>query len=253
MRIRLTDDFNRYLMKKGVEMDISKEIEKEQQYRITFEEAAEKLEILAELHKRLKGYVGEIGNHLPNSIGELMENYKAQLRRLKRDVGNLKEASPANSFEKELKSHGKTFVNRGERSIALALSSDYIKKIYRSMNNNEICFGAGNIDSFRRRGELIYIKDVSKCTYNLLECDVIDFINRLKRRREQLPYDKLIKIYIEASGLEYSSFDFIRAMVNYPYEYVKVCTRYRTMKKPWTPEKYADSLMTAMIKDGEEI
>ncbi|WP_426348872.1 hypothetical protein ACPWSR_14090 [Alloiococcus sp. CFN-8] len=253
MSIRLTDEFNKYLESKGIELDISPVKDKELVDRITLEEAAEKLEILAELHKRLMGYEGHIGNHLTSSIGELMENNKANLRRLKRDVSYLKDLKPANVFEETLKRYAQKIITRGERALALASSSDYTKKVYRSMNNNEICLGNADIDSFYRRDGVIYIKSLNKCTYNLIECDVIDFINRLKKQREQLPYDELIKKYIEASSLEGSSYDFIRGMVNYPYECVKVCTRYRRMKKPWTPEKYAYSLNTAMVKDGEEI
>ena len=253
MKKRLTEDFNSYLRSKGMILAIDEEIDKEQKNIIDFQEAEEKLIILADFHKRVKGYVGDIGSRLPNSIGQLMENYKAQLRRLKRDVNNIKAISSPNPFEKELIRVGEAFVGRGERNIAIALSADYIEKIYRSMKDYEICLGEVFMDNIYRKDGLIYIKDVSKCTYNLQECDVIDYINRLKRRRADLPYDKLIKVYIEESGLEESSFEFIRGMVNYPYEFIKVCTRYRMGKKSWTPEKYADSLVIAMIKDGEEI
>ena len=253
MSIRLTDEFRKHLEIKGIKLDIRPERDKEAVDRITLDEAAEKLEILAELHKRLMGYEGHIGNHLPSSIGRLMENNKADLRRLKRDVSYFNDAEAANVFEEALKSYGQRIISRGERSIALALSSDYTKKVCRSMNNNEVCLGNAAIDSFYRRDEVIYIKTLNKCAYNLMECDVIDFINRLKKQSEWLPYDELIKIYMEASTLEGSSYDFIRGMVNYPYECVKVCTRYRRMKKPWTIERYAYSLNTAMIKDGEEI
>ncbi len=253
MGIKVAGDFNKYLMSKGIELAPGKELDNKLPDRITFEEAVEQLQLLFELHKRIKGYEGDIGNHLPSLIGELMESYKAQLRRLKRDVANLKSAVPVNIFEKELKRYGEALVSRGERAIALALSSDYTKKVYRSMNNNEICIETASIDSFYQIGGVIYVKALNKCAYNLLECDVIDFINRLKKQRVMMPYDVLIKVYVEASYLEDSSYDFIRGMVNYPYECIKVCTRYRTMKKPWTPEKYAQSLRTAMIKDGEEI
>ena len=129
MNKRLTDEFNKYLESKGIELDISPETDKELVGRITLEEAAEKLEILAELHKRLMGYEGHIGNHLPSSIGRLMENNKANLRRLKRDVSYLKDLKPANVFEDALKRHGEGIISRGERSLALALSSDYTKKV----------------------------------------------------------------------------------------------------------------------------
>ena len=244
--------FKEYIKSKDIlVLEVQKQ-EASHSFKIKQQEAREMIVIIADLQNHMKGYTGTIGSRLPNAIGQLIEGSKVQLRRLKRDMANLKEYGPITSFDKLLLKEGDRYLDRAERSIDSARKARYIENIYRSMRGNEICIGnvsPGNIG----KQDKLYIKDISRCSYNLIECDAITFLSKAKRKGSKLEYIDLIKEYTKLQELDHSSFDFILAMVNYPYEFMKACGRYRSSKKNWTDEEYTESLRESMIKDGEEI
>ncbi|WP_040210563.1 hypothetical protein [Clostridium polynesiense] len=243
--------FKGYLLEKGI-LILEEECERDNSWKLEDKTAKHILKVIADLQWELKGYTGLIGSRLPNCIGELVEGCKVQIRRLKRDISNINKYSPMNNFEKELMMKGDYFLERAEKSIDGARNSGYIEMIYRSMRANEICIGNINPDNIGRTDRL-FIKDISRCAYNLMECDAIKFLSRAKRKGCRLNYNELIKEYVESMCLEPYSEKFITAMINYPYEFMKACSRYRSSKKNWTEEEYVDSLREAYLKDGEEV
>lgn len=244
--------FKEHILNKGIRVIEENTKYSDYSWKLDDNKALEHLRIMVELQKALAGYTGSIGNRLPNCIGEQIEESKVQVRRLKRDINNLKKYAPMNKFEEILLNKGEYFLERAEASIALARASKYMDRIYRSMRANEICIGdvtPGNIG----KEERLFIRDISRCNYNLIEFDAIYFFSKAKRKGSSVNFRELSREFIQEQHLEGDSEDFIMAMVNYPYEFMKACSRYRSLKKNWSEEEYAENLIESMIKDGEEV
>jgi|GEM_PF-5178299 len=244
--------FKEHILSKGIKVIEGDFKDNDYSWKLDDNKASEHLKIMVELQKAIAGYTGVVGSRLPNCIGEQIEESKVQVRRLKRDINNLKEYGAMNKFEEILLDKGEYFLERAEVAISTARDSRYIDRIYRSMRANEICIGnvtPGNIG----KKEQLFIIDISRCSYNLLEFDVISFFSKAKRKGCSVNFRELSKEYIDEHSLEEKSEEFIIAMINYPYEFMKSCSRYRSLKKNWTEEEYAKNLMEAMLKDGAEI
>ncbi len=252
MITREPSSFKEYAEGKGINISGEKLEDNKHPWKLSTKEASEKLEIIAEIQKAFKGYSGAVGKRLPNSIGALIESSKVQIKRLKRDLVNLEKYSPLNEFEELIKAVGEKYLERAENSLKEARGPYYIDCIYRSMRDNEISLGNVNPDNVYRREKLI-IRDIESCSYNLVECDAISFLSKAKRRKISLNYIELIDSFCLWHDLESESRVFIRAMVNYPYEFMRACSRYRNIKKDWTADEYLENLKEAIRKDGEVI
>lgn len=238
-----------YLKDKGIKVigDFNGELSDDKD--VTEVEAINQISIISEFHKRSMGYIGSIGSTLENNTGRLVENCKVDVKRLKRDINNLKIKGPKNGFEKLLITEGESYVNRAEQCIEHVYSWNYIDLIYRSMRRDEICLGDVSPINLRKK-TCIEISTLEKCCNNMVECDAIEFFNKLKRRDSKINFEKLINVFCEEEELDNSSKEFIKAMISYPYDFIKCCIRYRENKKNWTLEEYETRLTKSMKKDG---
>ncbi|WP_055669354.1 hypothetical protein [Desnuesiella massiliensis] len=216
---------------------------------VTEAEALNQIYIISEFHKKAMGYIGSIGSTLENNTGRLVENCKVEVKRLKRDISNIKIKGPKNDFEKLLITEGESYVNRAEQCIEHVYSWNYIDLIYRSMRRDEICLGDVGPINLRKK-TYIEINTLEKCCNNMVECDAIEFFNKLKRKDSKINFEKLINAFCEREELDNSSKEFIKAMISYPYDFIKCCIRYRENKKNWTLEEYESRLIKSMKKDG---
>lgn len=244
--------FKEHILSKGITVIEDDFKDNDYSWKLDNIKASEHLKIMVELQKAISGYTGVVGSRLPNCIGEQIEESKVQIRRLKRDINNLKKYAPMNEFEEILLHKGEYFLERAEVSISTARDSRYIDRIYRSMRANEICIGNVTPGNIGKKDQL-FIQDISRCSYNLLEFDAISFFSKAKRKGCSVNFRELSQEYIYEHNLEENSEEFILSMVNYPYEFMKSCSRYRSLKKNWSEEEYARNLIDAILKDGEEI
>lgn len=208
----------------------------------------DQIDIISEFHKKAMGYIGSIGSTLENNTGRLVENCKVEVKRLRRDINNLKLKGPKNSFEKLLITDGESYISRAEQCIEHVYSWNYIDLIYRSMRRDEICLGEVSPINLRKK-TYIEINTLGKCCNNMVECDAIEFFNKLKRKNLKFNFERLINIFCEKEELDNSSKEFIKAMISYPYDFVKCCIRYRENRKNWTLEEYEIRLIKSMKKD----
>ena len=74
----------------------------------------------------------------------------------------------------------------------------------------------------------------------------------LKKLRKKYTFDwkKLVHIFCELESLDYNSEKIILALLSYPFEFMKYCTRFRENKKEWTIDKYTKKLEKAINKEN---
>jgi hypothetical protein len=215
-------------------------------------DALEQIKIMSEFHSLLIGYEGFIGKRLDNYTGKKVEQYKIYIKKIKRDIKKLKAAGPKNLFEERLLECGDNFIERSEACISEIYNADYYGLISRSMKRTEICIGNTSLSNLRKK-ETIEIIDLSHCSYNMVECDVLYLLSKLKRAGTNLNWTGLIEEFCRVEKLDSNSLRFVTAMLSYPQEFMKCCNRYRYAKKDWSDEEYEIKLVKAIEKDGNSL
>ncbi|KYH34952.1 hypothetical protein CLTEP_11160 [Clostridium tepidiprofundi DSM 19306] len=207
------------------------------------------LNILREFHKRTMNFDGLIIDNLENNTGKVVENFKIDIKRLKRDLKRIK-GKPQNSFENKLSCHGEKFLKKAERCIDIIYKSNYYDILRRSMKRNEICIVDGGINNLRIgqvSGE-IEIRSYKSCSYNFIEMDCYFLLKKLIKKYN-FDWEKVIHVFCELEGLDSSSENIIFALLSYPSEFMKCCARYRENKKEWTISKYTKRLEKAINRE----
>jgi hypothetical protein len=212
----------------------------------------EHLNVLSEFHKTIMGFNGFMGKRLNNYTGKRVEEFKVYTKKLKRDIRKLELEGVQNNFEAILLSRGEEFINRAEKCISEIYSWQYYNLINRSMKRIEICLGNTYQDNIRKL-DTIEVINIEHFGYNMVECDGVYYLNKLKRKGARFDWKQLIGEFCNTEGLGVTSEVFISAMIDYPYEFMKCCNRYRYRKKNWDDEKYAENLALAIDKDGVSI
>lgn len=220
---------------------------------ITFHDLERQLALISELHKKVMGYKGYLGKRLENKTGATIEQYKVNIKRLKRYLKNIRMNAASSDFERSLLKVGNVHLNRAEGCISLIYDSGYMDIIERSMKRTEICFGNidfTNINSSESNTEII---DISKSCYNTVEMDCFNLLSKYKRKGLKVDYTKLVKSFCQFEGLGENSLKLILALLSYPYDFMKCCNRYRERTKDWSEEEYGESLKRAISKEGETL
>lgn len=217
--------------------------------KITTEDAKIQLDILCELHETIGGYEGSAGFTLPNNIGKLVENCKVEIKKNNRFIRYLENQGSNNGFESLLLKIGDKYINRAEKSVECVYKSNYMDIIYRSMKRGEICVVNSSEDNLRKGGKIEIAKGKKFC-YEILEIDAVNYLNKLKRKNNDIDIEELIDYFCTIEGLDENSNCFIRAMISYPFEFMKCVNRYKRSKKPWTLEKYEEKLLKSVEKDS---
>ncbi|WP_160680275.1 spore coat protein [Clostridium sp. C8-1-8] len=242
------DSLKDYLEKRGVLISTNqREGSLQQQY--SEYNILEQIDIICELHRKIKDGDGIYLLRLQSNIGKEMEDCKVQLKRLKKMISFVQGNGIRDEFDKELLYSGPKELQRAERCIKFVEEASYIKLIKRSMKNNELCLT--NCERMNLwKEDYIYIFDTSKLCFNMVEWDLITYLNKIKRRGINIDYGEAIDYFVKQSRLDNDSENYIRAMISYPYGYMKICERRREGKKKWSSEEYRKKLLEARLKDG---
>lgn len=219
---------------------------------ITENKVLEQIDLICFFHRIVLSCNELDSKTIPNKIGKTVEKYKMRIKNLKRDLKVFRDNSSVNQFENMVLQSSGSYLNRAEKCIDIINQCNYVNLIKRSMRRFEICLGNTCFNNLRKNNE-IEINSLKKCSYNMLEMDGIYLINKLKRNGNNLDFQKIINYFCKLEGFEKNSYDFIKALVSYPHEYMKCCERYRLSKKQWDINEYITSLNRAIDKDGNSI
>jgi hypothetical protein len=247
----LTAYFIKYLESKGIKKadSFDEEIKYEN---ITTSMVKEQIYIISEFHRNTLGYTGIMNKRLDNNIGKTVEQYKVYTKKLNRDLEKLKEKDIHNKFEKVLLEKGDIYLIRAQQCIDSIYKNNYLDLIMRSMKKVEMCLGNTYFNNLRKR-RYIEIGSVDSCCYNMFEMDMVYLLNKLKRKGIKVDCDSLIREFCKVESLDDNSIGFIKAVISYPYEFIRCCNRYREKSKEWTEDEYILRLEKAMNSDSESL
>lgn len=212
----------------------------------------QQLENISNFHKSIIGFKGHMGKRLDNKTGSTVEQYKMNIKRLKRYLKNIRINGAVSNFERILLKKGNEYIQRAEASIAEVYNSGYMNILERSMKRNEICLGNTDFSNISA-GEKLSVVSLDKCAYNNVEMDCFYLLSKLKRRGIELDYKVLIKSFCEFEILDESSYRFIAALLSYPHAFMKCCNRYREKSKEWSEKEFEENLERALNKDGDSL
>jgi hypothetical protein len=206
---------------------------------------------ISEFHKNVMGYKGYMGKRLDNKTGSVVEQYKVNIKRLRRYLKNIRVNSAASDFERLLLKEGFDYLQRAETCISEIFNSGYMSIIERSMKKTEICLGLVDFNNLRKNAEKIELLSLNKCCNNNVEMDCFYLLNKYRRKGIKLDYKRLASKFCQYEGLDENSCKYILALLSYPYGFMKCCNRYREKTKEWSEEQYKESLLKEIVKDGE--
>lgn len=205
---------------------------------------------IAEFNIRTLGYDEDMNKKLKSNVGNIIERNKIYIKRLKRFLNKLKEKRPKSEFENKLYKNGLECLDRGSRCIDIIYQSDYIGLIKRSMYRKEVCLGSTyynnlNIDADGK----IRIRSLEKCCYDMVETDIVYFLNKLKKMDSKVNLVKLIDDFCNMESLDKRSFKFISALLSYPYYSMKYYNKFIINAEDYSELKSLKSLSRAIKKD----
>lgn len=213
------------------------------------EDVVGQLYILGDFHKRVMGYDNYIGYRLEDKRGRMVEQYKVYLKKVKREYNVIKDKITHNSFEKLLLKYGEDYINRAQESIDIICNNSYLKLIKRSMDRVEVCLGNACHANLKRE-EYIEASNLNNCFYDLVEIDAVHFFNKLLKSGAKLNYKGLIEKFCEIEDLDEKSEKFIEALVAYPQDFMKCCSKYSRSYGNVDIEKYRSKLKKIIDNDN---
>ncbi|GAA0728375.1 spore coat protein CotS [Clostridium malenominatum] len=246
--MKIVNTFEQYLISKGIEVvqEINFDLKSK---KITEEMLKEQLKLISEFHEKVKGSTIGVKERLDSRAGRIVENYKVNIKKLKRDIVRFKENGPSHIFEEIVLYKGDEYVNRGEEVIKTIYDNNYYDLILRSMKNKEICLG--NVDfSNLVSGENIKIKSAKKASCNMVEIDCYNLLYKYKKKGLDVNFKELTRYFCELENLEDNSYRFIIACLSFPYEVTKQCNNYRLRKGEFTEDEYLLKLQKAIVQDS---
>ena len=205
------------------------------------------LKLLANFHKRVSENKEIILLNTSSEIGKQYESYKVSLKKFKKNYLKIKELEEKNIFLETVIKHGEKVIEYGTQAISKINYEDYISLIKRSMKNNEICLGNPFLENIYGH-EKIYINDIENLSFNLVESDIINFINRLIKKRVIMNLDYIIEFYLNEMNLNEKSKEYIISMTKFPIEVIKIFDRKMYNKKEWSDEEASKKFVLAIKK-----
>ena len=211
------------------------------------EDIAKHLKTLANFHNRVSDNQGIISLNINSEIGKQYEYYKVLLKKFKRNYLKIKELREDNVFSQTVIKYGEKIIDKGKKAILKINYENYILLIKRSMKRNEICLGNPCLENIYEN-EKIYINNIENLSFNLVENDIINFINKLIKKKVEINLEYLIDIYLKEINLDYKSKEYIISMVTFPVEAIKIFDRKIYNRKEWSDEEASRKLISAIEK-----
>ena len=129
----------------------------------------------------------------------------------------------------------------------------YLKLILRSMNDYEICLGKVDEGNLKKDGMIICIRSTRYISYNMLEHDCYNYIKRLKKKGYSGNVMEIVNDFSQKSGLGNESIDYIRVLVNYPIEAIKILSKIKYDRSRFTNDEWVKEINMAQRIDGIEL
>lgn len=206
--------------------------------KIDEEDVLIQVDIISDFYTRMDDVdnIFELG--LSSEIGKNIEEFKVWNKRGKFISQNLDDDT-------------NKIIELAEESVQKALDSNYLNLIERSMYKHEISIGKPFENNIWRNDD-IEIYDISKISFNLLENDCIKYIMRFRKKGYIFEWDKIITSFVKKNNLNNDSYQYIKAMIDYPYDSMKNIQK-MYLKDSFEDKELLNSIRKVILKDNENI
>lgn len=193
------------------------------------ENGRDMVRLLADFHCSSEGYMPPPGGKVKSCWGRWIEEYKKALRVVEKYQEQLKKKHDKSPFETIFMSGVDVYAERMEESISLLKNKGYLSSVEKSMKKHQICLDSFRQSNFFSTNAGMFINSLDKCRYDIREKDIAELLGKLScsctlRNAEMLA--GMLDEYDRENPLETNSIDIIKAFLLFPYEYVKVCSKY---------------------------
>ncbi|MCY6369886.1 spore coat protein [Clostridium ganghwense] len=251
MRNSPRESFFEYVSKKGVKV-IESQKKISVKNKIIDEGIINQLKLISEFHSKAMGYDNYIGHKLQDKRGRIVEQYKIYIKKIRRELEEVKKKSELNSLEKLFLQCGDEYLDKAQKCIDKIYENNYLELIKRSMDRIEVCLGNTYFTNLNKE-EQIEVLTIEECCYDLVEMDGVYFFNKIKKKGRSLNYKELIHKFCEFENLNQDSEKFIEALISYPYDFMKCLMRYKKDKYELNEEKYRMKLEKIIIDDNKKL
>ncbi|PRR83183.1 hypothetical protein CLVI_12250 [Clostridium vincentii] len=185
----------------------------------------------------MSGYHYNGSFRINSTIGKRVESIKVYIKRLKKDLEWRQKKEFSNSMDRFLLSKGGNIIKQGERALEEIGGIDYLGLIKRSMKQNEICLGRTDQGNLRKNNG-IEIGNIKGLSYNLIEEDIYEYLKKIRRRVISPNEEAYIERYIIEKKLENNSKEYIKLLLEIPYDSLRQWLRYSEGKRNMAPDDY---------------
>lgn len=204
-------------------------------------------------NKAISPYINNTLPRIGASIGKEINSYELQIIFIERYVKSLELKKDLNLVDYYLIKYAIDILELGKRSINHVYNNNYRGLIERSMINYEVCLGRVDENNLNIVDNKIFIRNYNYLTYNLKEHDIYSYIKKLKRKKLDKNLEEVIKYYIDISGLNENSKEYIRGLASYPNEQLRVIEKYILRRIDLDIDKIIELLEKARIMDSRGI
>ena len=223
-------------------------------YSICLENVKDQINNIINFQSLSKGYTENVLPRIGGSIGRELEGYKVQVKNLQIDLLYRSKKIEKNNVDLFILEEGVNLLSRGKTAIYKAEDSNYEKLIRRSMKNYEICLRNVTETNLRiNESGNIEIGTIKYLSYNLIEQDVYSYLKYLRKKNNNIDIESLIYYFVEKSLLGVDSGEYLKALVYYPVESLKIWDKYRKNKRDVTENQYIEGFYKAKKNDGNEL
>lgn len=207
---------------------------------------------IVDFHNRMMGYRENIVPRFNSSIGKDIESFKVSLKKLKRGINNL--SSDRNStLNRYIFSIEKDIVEIADEAIQTSSGEGYYNIITRSMKRYEMCIGRADRGNLQSNNEMLLIGTTKYMSYNLIEHDMYSYLKKLRKKRVNINTLELIECFVDESQLDEKSIKYIKGLIMYPFEEIKIIQRYINGKMLDEDEEKIIYLINEEHKANEKI
>lgn len=213
------------------------------------ENVIKQLTVISDFSKIASNYNGFESKNFQDKTGTHFEEMKVLLKRYKRYIEILKQRNHLSLNEEFILFNNEDILSRSEKALENIKFQDYLAVLKRSMEFSETCIGNGYFDNITRCKGTIYIVSLKSLSYNFIEMDAFQLLNKIKRRNINIDFESVIDEFCDYNGLNYFSEKLLKSLLSFPFEYLKWCNNYRINRKKYSEEEYLKKITKAKTRD----
>lgn len=205
-------------------------------------------------HNKVGQYKENLFPRIGATIGKEVNMYYSQIILISKYLKDIENKEDLNSIDFYLINRGESLIDLGKKSLNHININGFKNLIIRSMKNYEVCLtrvDEGNL-KVEEDGS-IKIGTIRYMTYNLKEHDIYSYIKKIKRREINLDIEEIINYYISLTKLGDCSKEYLRALVSYPNEELRIIEKYILGKLQMEETEMLRSLNKARNLDSNSI